>query len=121
MMTMDGPLVEGKGMLLGTGISRRGLFRVGTAFVATLAAMSTPKEALANGFCSGCGPSCCCLKYCNTCGVLPCGGWGCPPGYVDSFWTCQQGGRTCTCGECTQPGNDCFTGPWGGCSYGFCN
>src|SRR5436190_23276890 len=99
---MDSSSVEGMSLQQGTGVTRRGLFRVSSAFIATLAALSTPKEALANGYCN-CTPHCCCLKYCNSCAPNSgCGGgWHCPPGYQNSWWICQAGGWTCTCGECT--------------------
>jgi len=119
VITSESSLVEGMRLQQTTEVSRRGLLRVGSAFVATLAALSTSKEALANGYCN-CTPHCCCLKYCNTCSPILCDGWSCPAGYQDSWWVCQSGGWTCTCGECTHPGNGCFTGPWGGCSVAYC-
>lgn len=98
-------------------VTRRGLFTLGTAFVATLAALVTPKTVWAGN----CGTACCDLWSCTQCqpnGGCS-GGWVCPPGYQDSWWLCTSGGKHCTCGECTRTTN-CDDGTWVSCSYGAC-
>jgi hypothetical protein len=98
-------------------ISRRGMLRIGSAFVATLAALSTTESAWAGN----CGSACCSLRTCTLCRPNSgCnGGWVCPSGYQDSWWMCVSGGTTCTCGECTVS-TDCYDSRWSGCSYYGC-
>lgn len=116
-MIMNSALAESVSQQPRTDVSRRGIFRVGTAVIATLAALSTSKSVSAGG--GRCGSACCDLFTCTMCSGLPCGGWACPPGYIDSWWICQGGGHTCTCGECTLT-SDCHSGPFGGCSVAYC-
>jgi len=98
-------------------INRRAMFRLGTAFIATLAALSMPKSALAYS----CGTPCCNLRTCTECAPNGgCnGGWVCPSGYQDSWWLCTSGGTHCTCGECTVSTN-CDDSHWSGCSWWGC-
>ena len=99
-------------------IDRRGVLRVGTSFIAALAILTTSKVKDASA-CQDQG--CCTLAFpCSPCATNGgcSGGWVCPPGYQDSWWTCSAGGRNCTCGECT-PGGDCFSG-YTGCSIALC-
>lgn len=103
--------------VVGLRLNRRGLFRVGTGFIAALAALTTEKTVWAGN----CGTPCCQLAYCNECtpnGGCN-GGWQCPSGYQDSYWTCTSGSWHCTCGECTKT-SSCWTGPFGGCSVAYC-
>jgi hypothetical protein len=120
MVTIETTSAEGTELRRATRVSRRGMFRVGTAFVATLVALSTPKSVLA----FGCGTPCCNLRVCNLCppnGGCSGGGWICPQGYQPSWWICQGGGKTCTCGECTVDPNNCNDSHWSTCSYWSCN
>lgn len=95
--------------------TRRRMIGLGTAFVAGLAtvmARSTPAYA-------DCQHSPCCnLVFCASCRVRQCGGWYCPTGYIDSYWTCVSGGRSVLCGECTQSSN-CRDGTYQNCSIWF--
>ncbi len=97
-------------------VSRRGFFRVGSAFIAAVATLSSAKSASAD--CQG--SPCCNLASCTQCSPSGgCGGgWYCPPGYTQTYWTCTRGGTTCTCGECSA-GSNCFSGPWA-CSIYNC-
>lgn len=94
-------------------LGRRSVFKVGTAFIAALATLSIPQKASAD--CQG--SPCCHLAKCNRCSVLLCGGWSCPPGYVEVCWNCASGGSWYVCGECAG-GPTCFDGPWA-CSIWF--
>ena len=117
-MIIESAPAESIGVQTRTDVSRRGIFRVGTAVIATVAALSTPKPASADG--GLCGSYCCDLYTCHMCTAGVCGGWVCPSGYIDSWWMCTSGSHYCTCGECTQTSN-CHFGPFGGCSVAYCN
>lgn len=119
MMMRDSSPNEAIDLHGATAISRRRLFRVGTGFIAALAAVSTPKSVLAYT----CGTPCCDLRTCNRCAPnVGCGGgWVCPSGYQASWWICYYNGgsRYCTCGECTIS-TDCHDFYWSTCSYSGC-
>lgn len=120
MMMIESEPVKSLELQPATRVSRRTMFRVGTGFIATLAALSTPKSVLAYA----CGTPCCSLRTCNKCapnGGCSGGGWVCPQGYQPSWWFCTGGGQTCTCGECTLDPNNCYDSHWSGCSYWSCN
>ncbi len=88
-------------------VSRRSILRVGSAFIAAIATLSSPKAAAAD--CQG--SPCCDLASCTRCNFLQCGGWYCPPGYHQTCWNCYTGGKWYVCGECSY-GTDCHSGPW---------
>jgi hypothetical protein len=117
VMMLDSASAESAQLRQSGGVSRRGMFRIGTAFIATVAALSTPKSVWAGN----CGTPCCNLAHCNMCAPNGgcSGGWVCPPGYQDSWWMCSSGGHTCTCGECTL-GTNCHASPWASCSVAYC-
>jgi hypothetical protein len=96
-----------EGELLGApaGVSRRGLFRLGTAFVAALAALSSPRSVSASPFCCDLARQ---PPYCSSC----------PPGYTMLSWYCTWSGSLCQCFECTT-GVDCMHGDWA-CSNYWC-
>ena len=87
--------------------TRRSFLGIGSAFIAAIAVLSTPKSALADPQNS----PCCCLAKANRCSTNPCGGWNCPSGYNATCWNCSAGGHWYVCGECSQ-GSDCYTGEY---------
>lgn len=94
-------------------VTRRSVFGIGTAFIAAVAALSTPTVASAD-----CQNSpCCSLASCTRCSVGICGGWNCPSGYTATCWNCVSGGKWYVCGECSA-GSTCYNGPWA-CSIWF--
>jgi hypothetical protein len=94
--------------------TRRTFLGIGSAFIAAVAALSTPEAASAD-----CQSSpCCCLASCTKCSLNACGGWSCPSGYTAQCWNCTSGGRWYVCGECTN-GSNCYNGSSYNCSIWF--
>jgi hypothetical protein len=88
--------------------SRRAALRLGAAFVAAIATLTTTSKVSA----TDCQHSPCChLASCTKCQVAPCSGWYCPVGYRNTCWNCSSGGSWYMCGECSA-GSTCYTGPW---------
>lgn len=106
-MVIDKQSTDALSVFGGDTVTRRSFLGIGSAFIAAVAALSTPETAAAD-----CQNSPCChLASCTVCSLNPCGGWYCPSGYYETCWNCTSGGKWYVCGECSG-GSSCFNGPW---------